>query len=355
VVQARQALVTDILTTRTNNDQFKQQLGLPPDTPVVPDLSLFQPYLDVFTQIDEWQRDPKRKLEDVPKIVDRIPQLQDIILDGHSIIGMYKNSKSYDNEEDLEATLQAAVRIALEYRLDLMNTRAQLYDAWRQIRVRANALRGYLNVSLTNQVFTPPTTTNPFAFVSQAKQFSLVLNAELPLIRVAERNSFRQAIIAYEQERRALQSQEDFIKNQLRGDIRSMQVTYIGYEITKANLILNIRLKDQAFEQIVAPPQAGAGTQGLAQTANAATQTTNLINFQNTLIQSEIALTTAFQAYQLARLTVYRDIGTLPYDEWEAFSEIFPAEYRGPSLGPGTSAGRPAAAAATQPPQGVGR
>ena len=52
------------------------------------------------------------------------------------ILGMYKNSTTYDNEEDLEATLQAAVRIALEYRLDLMNTRAQLYDAWRQIRVR---------------------------------------------------------------------------------------------------------------------------------------------------------------------------------------------------------------------------
>ena len=336
VVTARSTVIGDILTLRTQNDQFKQQLGLPPDTPMVPDLSLFQPYLDVFTEIDEWQRSPKRKLEDVPKIVNRIPQLQDIVLDGHSIIGMYKNSTTYiDNEEDLEATLQAAVRIALEYRLDLMNTRANLYDAWRQIRVKANALKGVFNVALTNQVFTPPTTTNPFGFFSQAKQFSLVFNAELPLIRVAERNAFRQAIIAYEQQRRALMSEEDFIKNQLRGDIRSMQVTYIQYEITKRNLVLNIRLKDQAFEQIVAPPQAQTG-QGLAQSANAATQTTNLINFQNTLFTSEVALTQAFQAYQAARLTVYRDIGILPYDEWEAFSEIFPAEYRGPSLGPGT-------------------
>ena len=322
---------------------------------MVPDLSLVQPYLDVFTEIDEWQRDPKRKLEDIPRLVDRIPQLQDIVLDGHSLLGMYKNSTTYDNEDELEATLQAAVRIALEYRLDLMNTRAQLYDAWRQIRVRANALKGFLNVSLTNQVFTPPTTTNPFAFVSQAKQFSLVLNAELPLIRVAERNAFRQAIIAYEQQRRSLQNQEDFIKNQLRSDIRSMQVTYIRYEITKRNLILNIRLKDQAFEQIIAPPQAGAGTGGLAQTANAATQTSNLIGFQSTLIGSEQALLNAYQAYQAARLTVYRDIGTLPYDEWEAFSEIFPSEYRGPSLGPGTSVTGAAPARAAQPPQGVGR
>ena len=72
-----------------------------------------------------------------------------------------------------------------------MNIRAQLYDAWRQIRVTANALKGILNVTLTNQFLTPPTTTNPFAFLDQAKQFSLVLNAELPLVRVAERNNFR--------------------------------------------------------------------------------------------------------------------------------------------------------------------
>ena len=36
---------------------------------------------------------------------------------------------------------------------------------------------------------------------------------------------------------------------------------------------------------------------------------------------------------RLARLTVYRDIGILPYDEWEAFSEIFPAQYHGPIIG----------------------
>ena len=40
---------------------------------MVPDVSLFQPYLDVFTEIDEWQRNKNRKLEDVPKIVARFP------------------------------------------------------------------------------------------------------------------------------------------------------------------------------------------------------------------------------------------------------------------------------------------
>ena len=131
-------------------------------------------------------------------------------------------------------------------------------------------------------------------------------------------------------------SAEDFIKNQLRSDIRAMQVNYINYEITKRNLVLNVRLKDQAFEQIIAPPQA-ATAQELAQSANAATQTTNLINFQNTLFASEAALITDYETYELARLTVYRDIGILPYDEWEAFSEIFPESTADPASAPAPS------------------
>ncbi len=92
-----------------------------------------------------------------------------------------------------------------------------------------------------------------------------------------------------------------------------------------------MRLKDQAFEQIVAPP--AGGTQALAQSANAATQTTNLLNFQRTSYGSQVGLITSYENYQTNRLIFYRDIGTLPYDEWEAFRELFPSEYHGPLVG----------------------
>ncbi len=117
----------------------------------------------------------------------------------------------------------------------------------------------------------------------------------------------------------------------MRNDLRQVQVAYINYEIAKRNFELNVRLKDQAFEQIVAPPAAGGG--GLAQTANAATQTTNLLSFQSAMITAMLALTNGWQIYETQRLIVYRDIGILPYDEWEAFSELFPAQYHGPIIG----------------------
>ena len=258
-------------------DQFKQQLGLPPDTPMVPDLGLMQPFLDVFKEIDVWQRKPDRKLETLPGSVGRIPELEDIVIDGRSLLGMYKGSKRIPRRTSSRPPCRRGVRIAMEYRLDLMNARAGLYDAWRQLRVTANALKGILNVTRDEPVHHSAHDDQPVCLRDQAKQFSLVLNAELPLIRVAERNNFRKAIIAYQRQRRLLQNQEDNVKFQLRQDIRSMQVSYINYEIAKKNLVLSIRLRDQAFEQILAPPQGAAGTGGLAQTANAATQTSNLI------------------------------------------------------------------------------
>src|SRR5262249_47882630 len=137
----------------------------------------------------------------------------------------------------------------------------------------------------------------------QAKTFSLVINAELPLVRVNERNNFRAALIGYERQRRALMNFEDNIKLLVRQDIRNMQLQYLEYEISKQNFILSIRQKDQAFEQIGAPP-AGAGT------SQAPLKPTNLINFQNSLVNNENALVTNWYQFQQARLSLYRDLGT---------------------------------------------
>jgi hypothetical protein len=351
VIAGRAALILDRNTNRYQLDQFRMQMSLPPDLPLIVDMSLAQPFYDVFDAVDAWQRDAKRSLDQLPFIIAKLPELEDIDVEGRSVLAPYRNYRSTkefvpENEEGLEDTLQASVRIAMEYRMDLMNARASLYDTWRQIRVTANALKGVLNLALTNNVYTPPDPGNPFAFLSQAKAFSLAINAELPLVRINERNNFRTALINFQRGRRTLQSAEDNLKIQLRNDLRLVQLAYINYEISKRNFELNVRLKDQAFEQIVAPP-AAAGGGGLAQTANAATQTTNLLNFQGNMITAMLALTNGWATYETQRLIVYRDIGILPYDEWEAFSELFPAQYHGPIIGNAPAGG----AGFTPPPE----
>ena len=347
LISARQALFTDKVTYRVGLDTYKMQLGLPPDLPLVLDQSfLGTPFYKVFDAVDNWQKNPDRSLDQLPGIISQIPALQDIDLDGRSVLGPYRNYRATaprfepEDEDGLEDLMQAAVRIGMEYRLDLMNARASLYDAWRQIRVVANTLKGILNLTLTNNVYTGPYSTNPFAFLSEAKNFSLVMSAELPLVRMTERNNFRTALINYQRARRSLMSAEDNLKIQLRQDLRLVHLAYINYEINKRNYELNVRLKDQAFEQIVAPP--AGGSQNLAQSANAATQTTNLLGFQGRAFSSQVGLIGQYETYQTQRLIFYRDIGTLPYDEWEAFGELFPSQYHGPIFGqpdarPGTT------------------
>ncbi|WZO95991.1 hypothetical protein EP7_002964 [Isosphaeraceae bacterium EP7] len=349
VESARQRYLNDTFVYKTSLDQFKMQLGLPPDLPLILDRSLLKGFRSVFDEIDLWFMNPRRDINDLPLFANRLPNLEDVNIDGRSVLAMVRAGEERPEQED--ALLQIAVRVAFENRLDLMNARAQLYDAWRNIRFTANALQGIFNVAVTNQILTPPNTTNPFGFIDQAKQFSLVLNAELPLVRVAERNNFRTALITYQRQRRILQNAEDSIKQQVRQELRQLQLNYQNYEIARINLVLNLRQKDQAQEQIIAPPAAGG-----ANTANAAVQTTNVISAQGGVANVEGQLVSLWLAYQTQRLSLYRDLGIMPYDEWEAYSELFPPKPAvpgggdAPAGGGQPAGGNPPAAAAEGPP-----
>ncbi len=338
---ARNQLLISRTQYRSDIDNYKIQLGMPPDVPLVIDRQRTRGFKSVFEAIDQWALTPRREFTQLEGIVGRLPKLEDLVLDGRSAIEIFGQKE----DQNLEGLLLIAERVALENRLDLMNARGQLYDAWRQVRVSANALKGILNVALTNQYITPPTTNNPFGFLDQSKQFSLVFNAELPLVRLAERNNFVQILINYERQRRTLQNTEDFIKYTLRQEIRNMQLLWQQYAIAERNLILSIRLKDQAFEQIIAPPAGGAGNQA------AALQTTNLIAFQQSVVQNENTLVSTWYNYQTQRLQVYRDLGILPFDEWEAFDEIFPPDRSGGAFTAAVDRdGRPAVARSNKPP-----
>ena len=321
---------------RLDNDSFKNQLGLPTDTPMIVSRTLMAKFKEVFGKVDNWQKDPRRELTQLPKFAAELPDLEDVIIDGRSVLSVYKNKKEPANEDELEDLLLAAERVALEHRLDYMNNRAKLYDAWRQLKVTANALQGVFNVTFTNQMLTPPTSNNPFGFLDQSKQFSLAIQTELPLVRLTERNAFRTALINYQSARRTLQNQEDALKLNIRNEIRTLHSWYLNYEIARKNFVLNIRVRDQAFEQIIAPPAPGAATQG-------AVQTNNLVGAQAGLLNSKNQLVTGWYQYQVARLVLYRDLGTLPFDEWEAMYELFPSEYH-----PDTAASAPRDAGTTR-------
>lgn len=333
---ARVSLLRSQVSFRNLLDQYKQQMGLPPDTPIMPDLELINAYRKFLRELRAWSVRRDRELAELDVIAGRLPDLEelDVRVDDRSILDVIIAEK-FDEEE---ALLNAAVRVAMENRLDLMNARAQLFDAWRQIRVRANALKGVFNVSVTNQVFTSPLDSNPFAFLSDAKQFNLVLNAELPLVRVSERNNFRTALIDYQQQRRALMRAEDELKRTIRQEIRQLQLTYQEYEIGKRQLILSFRQRDQSQEQLFAPPGQGGATDTAVTVNNLNSATNSLNNSANQLVNNYVT-------FLGLRLQLFRDLGIMPYDEWEAYYELFAPKsvYSARWDGSDAAAGEPAA------------
>jgi hypothetical protein len=329
----KSALLSDQIQYRVFLDQFKIQLGLPPDVEIVADYGILGDFSKVYKSI--FALSPVAR-EDLDRLMAQLPDLEDVILDGRSVQAAMDNP---DLENDL---LLAAERLALENRLDLMNQRAQLYDTWRQIRIAHNALQGIFNVTITNQVFTPPTTSNPFAFLDQAKQFSLVLNGELPLVRVNERNNFRLALINYERARRVLMANEDNVKFQVRNDIRQLLLFYKQYDLQKRNFISTVRATDLSLQNIIGPQQAAAGGGG---GAAGGTQTQLYAQNQGRIVQVQNGILGVWVNYQIQRLVLYRDLGTMPYDEWEAYYELFPAA-TGQSGAAANAGGNPGPAAA---------
>ena len=68
-----------------------------------------------------------------------------------------------------------------------------------------------------------------------------------------------------------------------------MHLAYINYEIAKRNFELNVRLKDQAFEQIIAPPAAG-GTQAWPSRPMRRPRPPTCLNFQGKLDRGDAVL-----------------------------------------------------------------
>ncbi|WP_020468312.1 TolC family protein [Zavarzinella formosa] len=225
-------------------------------------------------------------------------------------------------EDDLDRSQTVAAQMALGNRLELMNTRGQLVDAWRKIAVSANALLGVVNVGYNYQSTTNPGENQPLAISGSHSVHQLVISGELPLVRRAERNAYRTALIAYQRQRRNLQATEDFILNDVRTDLRSLRVLAENYRIQQRAVEVAFDQVENALDVLQAPPtpdnaggQPGrAAAQTQQQAANAASLTQQLLNAQASLLQAQNSLYTIWVNYLVARMSFYRDIEQLPLD-----------------------------------------
>jgi hypothetical protein len=265
---------------------------------------LYEETVNNLIRVMSEARDERRAL-----IRESWPKLPAVAVDGADLL-----------TEDLDRAQTVAAQVALANRFELMNARGQTVDAWRRIAVTANSLLGVLNVGYNFDTPSTPNANEPFALGGARSRHQLVINGELPLIRRAERNTYRTALIAYQRARRNLQATEDFILNDVRVDLRNLRVLAENYRIQRRAVEVAFDQVENSLDVLQAPPQpaggpAQPGQAGVqANAGNAAALTQQLLSAQSSLLRAQNALYTVWVQYLIARMTFYRDIERLPLD-----------------------------------------
>jgi len=225
-------------------------------------------------------------------------------------------------EASLDDAMTAGMQVALSQRLDLMNSRAQVVDAWRQIKVQANSLQGVFDVQYNLGSVTPSGGSNPFAFSGARTDHTLTFSGELPLVRRAERNNYRAALIGYQRQRRTLQAFEDNIANDVRADIRELRTIAELYRVQQRLIELGYFQVDNAEALLLAPPAPGAQTDA----GSAAALTLQVLNAQQSLLNAQNQLYSIWVSYLSSRMAVYLDLELMQIDERGVWSnESLPA------------------------------
>lgn len=211
---------------------------------------------------------------------------------------------------DLDQAIAAASQAALTNRLDLMNARAQVVDAWRQVAVRANALLGVANARYHLDVNTLPLTNQPFDLRASASRSQLFMNFELPLTRMLERNDYRTALIAFQRSRRTLQAAEDQVLLEARSQVRELRVLAENYKIQQRAVPVAYSQRDNSLEQLRIPNPPGSATSA----GNAAALTQQLLSSQSIVLNNENALYQFYVGFLTARTQLFRDLELMPLD-----------------------------------------
>jgi outer membrane protein TolC len=211
---------------------------------------------------------------------------------------------SYKGAGPLEIDEAVAVKLALENRLDLQAAIGEVYDAQRQVVVRADALRAGLTLGGSGRVADTDEDGN---LRFDRGQYAALLSLDLPAERTRERNEYRNSLLSLEQATRSVQSLEDQIKLSIRSELRTL-------------LESRESLKIQAQSVVVAEKRVRSTTFFLEA---GRIEIRNLLEAQDALLSAKTGLTRSVVDYRIAELELQRDLDLLKVNEqglWREFS-----------------------------------
>lgn len=189
---------------------------------------------------------------------------------------------------------EAAYRLAVQKKLPILNEIDQFEDIQRQVRIAANQLKADLNVFAGAQ-YDWTETRDYSRFNVDKVQWEAGLELNLPFDRYRQRNSYRRALIAFEERVRRLTLTLDNLKESIDRGVRTLEQRRQNYLIQKNALAL----ANRRVESTTLLLQAGR------------IEVRDLNDALDSQIATENAATAALVDYQQTRLQLMLDIGVL--------------------------------------------
>lgn len=271
-------------------DAFKTTLGLPPDAQIAVD---------------------PNDLEDLRARADQILQQMtamaqhEVAEDApHADAPVTLIEASYEDAGPLEIDEAVALQMAFDKRLDLQVAQGEVYDAQRWVVRQADQLRAELTLGATASY---TDNDDDGSLTLEQGRFTAPLSLDLPLERTAERNAYRNSLIALEQATRNVQALEDQIKLSLRSQLRALLESRESLKIQAQSVVVaekRVRSSDLFLE---------AGR----------IQIRDLLEAQDDLLAAKNDLTAALVTYRIAELALQRDMGVLNVNE-DGLQEFVP-------------------------------
>lgn len=216
---------------------------------------------------------------------------------------------------DIEPT--EAFEIARRNRRDWANSRAALVDQWRLIEFNADALESGLDLTVSGGIGGDG--NSPWTFNNDNTTLQMGLRWDAPITRLQERNTYRQALISFEQAKRSYYQYEDGIWRLLRNQIRQLQANRITFEYGRQSVRIATS-QIELNEDIRELRDARGLSSGPTAARDTITALTALLNAQNTLLN-------VYVNYEVLRRNLQFDLGTMeitPDGMWIDQEELDP-------------------------------
>lgn len=207
---------------------------------------------------------------------------------------------------DVDILDTQAIEIARCMRRDWMNARASHVDNWRNIEFVADQLEAQVDLVFEGDIGN--TGDNPFRLRYETGQLRAGFRFDAPIVRMAERNNYRRALISYQQSRRDFYDFEDAIKRNLRFIMRDINRNKVLFELERRQVQTSIESVEINRYDLEAPVRSG-NTSRLGPTAaqQLARAIIGLNSSQNRFLGSWIG-------YEVLRRNLDFDMGTMQLD-----------------------------------------